>query len=419
MRSVYSGSVDPPVPTERAPLSAEQREHLRALGQSGRKHPIGYNAGQLRMDGAILRFKDVALEQLGLLVKRASPDDKARILEQIDVDWPDGTVDPHFEQRPASYTKLSDAALQHKVQALEEIRIADRFGVYTAAGGRPDAPSPLRIAGVMQNIGEEKVLVGSRGTGTIYFSGCSMRCGFCHYWDAARQKRGQDISPQQLASLFLQIQKKGAHSVQLMTPTHLVGPIVEAVRLAKQEGLVLPLVYNTGGYEDHDALRALEGVIDIYLPDAKFGSDEAGARYGGIVHQRAPKDPRFRYAQGYFENLKTTLRIMHEQVGDLQLDARGVATRGMLIRHLIMPGQVAQPRAIAALLRSISKDSYVNVMPQWSPEGMTSTTPEVHRKTSAQEIEETFAIFREVGLQRVVGQDREEVSLGTASAASS
>ena len=181
-----------------------------------------------------------------------------------------------------------------------------------------------------------------------------MACVFCQNYEISHFPRGDELNAEQLAEVMLRLQRLGCHNINLVTPTHVAHAIVRALAIAARKGLRIPLVYNCGGYEAVETLRLLEGVIDIYMPDIKYSSNEEAMRYSGV--------------RDYWERAKESVREMHRQVGDLEIDASGVARRGLLIRHLVMPGNLAGTnQVIEFIAREISRDSYVNVMDQYRP----------------------------------------------------
>lgn len=368
-----------------AKAGLDEKSSLLGLRAHARSEGLSYDQGSLHLSAeGRLSFVDLTMEQVELAqLMCLDPGQQGRLAE-LNTRWPGGAD----VGRPGSYVELAKSGgLDAKIERLKEIRSKDAFGVFRRGRG------PLRIGGKNLNVGEEREISGQQGTGTVYFSNCSMACSFCQYADIARMKGGDDIAVKDLARSFLELQDRGAHNIQLMTPSHFVVEILEAVKMAATEAkdlgfdedLKIPLVYNTGGYEDLDALRELEGVVDVYLPDVKFGSNEAGRRYGGV--------------EGYWDNVQAAVREMHRQVGDLETDERGVATRGLLVRHLVMPNDAADTRAVAGFLGSVSKTLAVNVMDQWTPTYLSFRTPEIHREVSADEAKTARAAFEAAGLR--------------------
>jgi putative pyruvate formate lyase activating enzyme len=210
-----------------------------------------------------------------------------------------------------------------------------------------------RIASYGPHFGEERPLVGRFGSGTIFFSGCNMRCLFCQNYQISQLRHGKDVEAAELARIMLELQERGCHNINLVSPSHVVPQILESLLIAVEGGLSIPLVYNTGTYDRIETLELLRGVVDIYMPDAKYGSDEVAAElsdapdYTGIMH--------------------AALKEMHNQVGDLVIED-GIATRGMIIRHLVLPGDLAESRKVMRFIaKEISRDAYVNIMDQYYP----------------------------------------------------
>ena len=244
-----------------------------------------------------------------------------------------------------------------------------------------------RVASFAPHFGEEPPLVGSSGSGTIFFSGCNLACVFCQNYDISQQDHGQDVSADALASMMLQLQDLGCHNINFVTPTHVVPQILEALVLAIDDGLRVPLVYNSGGYDSVKTVQLLEGIFDIYMPDAKYGSDEVALKYSG--------------APDYTHIMKTAIKEMHRQVGDLIMDEDGVATRGLLVRHLVLPGDLAGSAEVVRFLsEEISPNTYLNVMAQYRPEYKACRFPELNRRISAKEYNDAVRLAARAGLTR-------------------
>jgi len=217
------------------------------------------------------------------------------------------------------------------------------------------------LASLGPHFGEEPPLVGSRGSGTVFFSGCNMHCSFCQNFDISQHIRGERVSPRELADAFLKIQSMGCHNLNLVTPTHVVPQILEAFALAASQSFSLPIVYNCGGYEAVDTLRLLEGVVDIYMPDLKYGDDEAALELSGVPD--------------YVAHSKAALKEMWRQVGDLEITPAGLAASGLLVRHLVLPGNTASSEKVYQFLsEELSQDTYVNIMDQYRPVGSLTST---------------------------------------------
>ena len=245
-----------------------------------------------------------------------------------------------------------------------------------------------RVASHFPHFGEEDCLRGSRGSGTIFFAYCNLKCVFCQNWDISQRAAGKEVRPDELAAMMLELQALGCHNINFVTPEHVVPQVVEALPIAIEGGLRLPIVYNTSGYDSLESLRLLDGLVDIYMPDFKFWSAHEAERYSK--------------AADYVDTVKEGLKEMQRQVGDLTLDEHGLARRGLLVRHLVMPGGVAGTREIMRFLaREISQNVYVNVMDQYRPAFKTDRYPEIHRRTMGEEHQLALEIALEEGIRRV------------------
>jgi putative pyruvate formate lyase activating enzyme len=262
-------------------------------------------------------------------------------------------------------------------------RLADRFAV--CRSGRY-----ARVSSHFPHFGEEDCLRGTRGSGTIFFSGCNLRCVFCQNFEVSWQVEGEIAPPQKLAAMMLELQGRGCHNINLVTPEHVVPQILEALLIAVEGELRLPLVYNTGAYDSLDSLELMDGLVDIYMPDFKFWEPEMARRY-----LRAPDYP---------EAARRAIKEMHRQVGPLVLDENGLALRGVILRHLVMPGDIAGTREILHwIARELGPDTYVNVMPQYYPAGKVSAKEhaEINRCITLQEFQEALEAASEAGLRRL------------------
>jgi putative pyruvate formate lyase activating enzyme len=247
-----------------------------------------------------------------------------------------------------------------------------------------------RISSVFPHFGEEACLRGSGGSGTIFFSSCNLRCVFCQNWDISQAPAGRLCTADEIADLMLQLQDAGCHNINFVTPEHVAPQIVEAIAIAVPAGLGIPLVYNTSAYDGLRSLELMDGLIDIYMPDFKFW-DPATAR-------------RLARAADYPAVARVAIAEMHHQVGDLVVDAAGIAQRGLLVRHLVMPGQEDEAKAIVEwLARSISPDTFVNIMGQYRPTFRVPASAryeDVNRRPTAREIAAVHAAAVEAGLWR-------------------
>jgi len=236
------------------------------------------------------------------------------------------------------------------------------------------------------HFGEEAPLVGVHGSGTIFFSGCNMGCVFCQNYDISQMSQGQEVEAKVLADMMIHLQDRGCHNINFVTPTHIVPQILEALVLARDKGLSVPLVYNSSGYDFVDTLKRLDGIFDIYMPDAKYGSDEMAMKYS-----KAPK---------YTHYMKTSIKEMHHQAGDLQIED-DMAIRGLLVRHLILPSDLAGTAEIVRFLaEEISKDTYLNIMAQYHPEYNACSYPELDRRITMKEYRDSVKLAVEAGLIR-------------------
>jgi putative pyruvate formate lyase activating enzyme len=236
--------------------------------------------------------------------------------------------------------------------------------------------------------GEEDPLRGIHGSGTIFFSWCSLRCVFCQNWQISQNGEGEEVEPEALAGMMLQLQRRGCHNVNLVTPSHVVAQILAAVAIAARGGLRVPLVYNTGGYDSLEALALLDGVVDIYMPDMKYGDAEVARRISHV-----PDYPAVNQA---------AVREMHRQVGDLVLDEDGIARRGLLVRHLVLPGGLAgTEKVLAFLAREVSTNTYLNLMDQYHPSYRARENPPLDRPITAEEYAEALALAERYGLRRL------------------
>lgn len=236
--------------------------------------------------------------------------------------------------------------------------------------------------------GEEDPLRGWKGSGTIFFSWCNLRCVYCQNWEISHKGIGRAIAPEELADKMLQLQAQGCHNINLVSPSHVVAQIVAAVASAVQRGLRLPLVYNTGGYDSPEALALLDGIVDIYMPDMKYGDSAVARRYSRI--------------RDYVNVNQAAVKEMHRQVGDLVLDDRGIARRGLLVRHLVLPQDLAgTDRVLEFLAREISRNTYINLMDQYHPCYRANEHPPLDRSITPREYAGALEAAARHGLRRL------------------
>jgi putative pyruvate formate lyase activating enzyme len=248
------------------------------------------------------------------------------------------------------------------------------------------APVDPIVFSAHPHFGEEISLVGRHGSGTIFFSNCNLRCIFCQNWPIAHEGKGKRVQDEDLAGMMLHLQKIGCHNINLVTPTHVMPNILNATRIALGKGLCLPLVYNTSGYEGLEIVRLLDDIVDIYLPDLKYMDGGQAAKYSAG-------------ASDYPEVTKAAIIEMNRQVGGLQTDRRGIAQRGLMIRHLVMPNRVAgTDRFVRWVAEALSESTYVNIMPQYHVEYKAYEYPEIARGITVQEFLEAMDWAEEAGL---------------------
>lgn len=238
------------------------------------------------------------------------------------------------------------------------------------------------------HFGEEAPLVGSGGSGTIFFAFCNLKCCFCQNYTISQLGEGHTVSSEELAKIMLSLERRGCHNINFVSPTHVVPQILEALVIAVEAGLSVPLVYNSGGYDSVETLRLLDGVVDIYMPDMKYSDEKTARRFSGI--------------KNYPGINKAAIKEMHRQVGDLETDDSGIATRGLLVRHLVLPQGLAGTAAICRFLgREVSKNTYLNIMAQYRPCFKAFDIPELSRSLSSQEFADALALARKNGLHRL------------------
>ena len=257
-----------------------------------------------------------------------------------------------------------------------------------------------RVASYNPHFGEEAPLVGRSGSGTIFMSSCNLLCSFCQNFEISHQNKGIEVKGEQLGRMMLQLADKGCHNINIVTPTHVIPQLLEGLVYAIDKGLHIPLVYNSGGYDSVETLKLLDGVFDIYMPDFKFWDGNISG-----VHCHGAED--------YPEVAKNAIREMHRQVGDLTMDNDGVAMRGLLVRHLVMPGGLAGTAQVMRFLaKEISPHTYVNVMNQYHPCGRALDDPSIHRGLTSEEYGEAVDAAKRAGLTRLDGGSRIRLVFG-------
>jgi putative pyruvate formate lyase activating enzyme len=245
-----------------------------------------------------------------------------------------------------------------------------------------------KVASLHAHFGEESPLVGTSGSGTIFFRSCNLLCSFCQNYDISHDAEGGEVEPEDLADMMLRLQRRGCHNINFVTPSHVVPQILQGLFIAVEGGLKVPLVYNTGGYDTVETLKILEDVFDIYMPDFKFWE----ARWS----------EKFCRAPDYRKIATAAIKEMHRQVGDLTIDESGIAEKGLLVRHLVMPNDVSNTKEVMTFLADkISEDTYVNVMDQYHPCGKATSDPAINRRLTRTEYAEAVLRAREAGIHRL------------------
>ena len=242
-----------------------------------------------------------------------------------------------------------------------------------------------KVSSASPHFGEEPPLVGTRGSGTIFFTNCNLLCTFCQNYDISHEGYGREVADNELADLMIRLQLMGCHNVNLVTPSHVVPQILKALEVAIECGLRIPLVYNTSSFDNVDTLKYLNGIVDIYMPDLKFFDPDIAQKTCNALN--------------YPDVAREAILEMHRQVGDLKLNDAGIAQRGLLIRHLVMPGMLEDTRKIMKFIASeISPETYVNIMPQYHPCGNLDKVPEFNRRLYADEYDEAIRIAKKEGI---------------------
>ncbi len=296
-----------------------------------------------------------------------------------------------------AYLKLSRTELRERVRLAEELlkectlcprycgvdRTSDEVG-FCKTG---DVPF---VASWGPHFGEEKPLVGRFGSGTIFFSQCNLGCIFCQNWSISHKGEGGAVSVERLAGIMMELQEMGCHNINLVTPTHQSPMILHSIAIAAERGLTVPIVYNCGGYESMKVLKILDGIVDIYMPDFKYWDPEMALKYSK--------------AKDYPRVAKSVIKEMHRQVGDLLIDEKGIALRGLLVRHLVLPGGIAGTKEIVRFIaEEISPDTYINIMDQYYPCYEAYKYPPLDRRTTRGEYADAVQMALDAGLKRIDG----------------
>ena len=293
-----------------------------------------------------------------------------------------GRLDPGELASRARTARLHLADCDLCARYCQVDRLAGLEGAVCRTGERAS------VASYGAHHGEEDCLRGWAGSGTIFFGWCNLRCVFCQNWDISQKGIGHEVDAEALADMMLDLQERGCHNINLVSPSHVVAQIVAALSIAAARGLRLPLVYNTGGYDSVEALRLLDGIVDIYMPDMKYADSGLARKYSKV--------------RDYVAANRLAVKEMHRQVGDLVIDERGIAQRGLLVRHLVLPGNIAGTEEVLAFLAAeVSRDTYVNLLDQYRPCYRADEYPEIDRPVSVAEYDAALAAAARHGITRL------------------
>jgi putative pyruvate formate lyase activating enzyme len=264
-----------------------------------------------------------------------------------------------------------------------------RCGVDRISGeiGECGAGPRAMVSSCNEHHGEEPPISGIRGSGTIFLTNCNMKCVYCQNYPISQLGHGEEVSEAELARMMLSLQKRGCHNINFVTPTHYMPQILAGLALAVEQGLTLPVVYNTGGYELVEVLKLLEGIVDVYMPDMRYASNENGLKYSCV--------------SDYVTHNRAAIREMHRQVGDLETDERGVAVRGMVVRLLVLPGSLSgTEETLEFIAKEVSTGTYVSLMAQYFPAHRANLFPPLDRRITREEYSKAFRKMEELGLTK-------------------
>ncbi len=255
-------------------------------------------------------------------------------------------------------------------------------------------PSNIQISHAGLHFGEEPPISGTRGSGTVFFTGCNLACLFCQNYQISQEfqkSRTRICTTDELASEMLRLQNEGAHNINFVSPSHVIFQMAEAIQAAKGKGLVVPVVYNSNGYDSVDALRQIRGLVDVYLPDIKYLDNELGKRFSAV--------------NDYAEIIPGVLREMLDQVGHLEMNDDGIAVRGLLVRHLVLPNYLSNSRSCLRFLADLSQDVFVSIMSQYSPQYKARDYAEIDRTLTEGEYDEITDYALDLGLENAFVQE--------------
>lgn len=295
---------------------------------------------------------------------------------------------------PFYLEKLNPNELQQRADVLKKMLEECRLCPNECAVNRIDGETgncnstvEVIISSYGPHFGEEPELVGLYGSGTIFFTNCNLSCIYCQNYDISQLGIGKKISIEELSDIMISLQRRGCHNINLVTPTHFVPQIVQALIIAIEKGLEIPLVYNCGGYESVETLKLLENIIDIYMPDIKYSDNEVASLLSGI--------------KNYWNIVRAAVKEMHRQVGDLHIDRKGIAKRGLLLRHLVLPDNLAgSEKVLDFVADEISKNTYINIMDQYHPAYKANDYSGLNRRIKSDEYQKVLDYAMLKGLHR-------------------
>ena len=261
--------------------------------------------------------------------------------------------------------------------------------------GRCKSKNTVKVAKASIHMYEEPCISKGSGSGTVFFSNCNLNCVFCQNYEISQNGLGKEITIKELASIFLKLQSENVNNINLVTPTSYVPQIIEAIKIAKDNGLNIPIVYNTNSYENIETLKLLEGYIDIYLPDLKYSENELGEKYSNV--------------KNYFEVATTAIKEMYRQVGNLKCDKNGIAKKGVIIRHLVLPNHIENSKKVLSWIKNnLPQDIYVSVMNQYFPIYKAKNIKDLNRKITKREMKKIEEFIYSTDLKNGYIQDIEE-----------
>lgn len=292
------------------------------------------------------------------------------------------------------YLKLSQKELKIRAERawllLNPCRVCprkcgvDRTQIRPKPAGFCQVGSKAKIYSFHPHFGEESCLVGTGGSGTIFFSSCNLACVYCQNYEISQLRLGEEVEIEDLAGMMVNLQNRGCHNINLVSPTIWVPQILKALVITRERGLKVPLVYNIGGYDSVETIKILEGIVDIYMPDIKYSDSKIGLKYSLVPN--------------YWEVVQKSVKEMFRQVGDLVIDKNGIAQKGLLIRHLVLPNGLAGTKKVIKFIASLSKDFYVNIMDQYYPTNKADLYPEINRRITPEEYNQAIEIAKKYGL---------------------